>query len=95
MSEILGRSRFGPVVSGCQAPDTGDAKILAHYMPSLNDANASAVLDSQDAEFRAAVRQFLARELMPELRETGRRCAGIYSDYLKVVRWHRILAKQS
>lgn len=31
MNEILGRSRFGPVVFGCQAPDTGNAEILAHY----------------------------------------------------------------
>ncbi len=31
MNEILGRSRFGPVVFGCQAPDTGNAEIIAHY----------------------------------------------------------------
>ncbi len=31
MNEILGRSRFGPTVFGCQAPDTGNAEILAHY----------------------------------------------------------------
>ena len=31
MNEILGRSRFGSVVFGCQAPDTGNAEILAHY----------------------------------------------------------------
>ncbi len=31
MNEILGRARFGPVVFGCQAPDTGNAEILAHY----------------------------------------------------------------
>ncbi len=31
MNEILGRTRFGPVVFGCQAPDTGNAEILAHY----------------------------------------------------------------
>src|ERR1700741_5173328 len=31
MNEILGRSRFGPVVFGCQAPDSGNAEILAHY----------------------------------------------------------------
>ncbi len=31
MNEILGRSRFGPIVFGTQAPDTGNAEILAHY----------------------------------------------------------------
>jgi len=31
MNEILGRSRFGPSVFGCQAPDSGNAEILAHY----------------------------------------------------------------
>lgn len=31
MNEFLGRSRFGSVVFGCQAPDTGNAEILASY----------------------------------------------------------------
>ena len=31
LNEILGCSRFAPVVFGCQAPDTGNAEILAHY----------------------------------------------------------------
>jgi acyl-CoA dehydrogenase len=31
MNEILGRSTFGPIVFGCQAPDTGNSEILAHY----------------------------------------------------------------
>ena len=31
MNEILGRSRFGPIVFGCHAPDSGNAEILAHY----------------------------------------------------------------
>lgn len=31
MNEQFGRSRFGPIVFGCQAPDTGNSEILAHY----------------------------------------------------------------
>jgi acyl-CoA dehydrogenase len=31
MNEILGRSRFAPIVFGTQAPDTGNAEILAHF----------------------------------------------------------------
>src|ERR1700737_295455 len=31
MNEILGRSIWAPVIFGTQAPDTGNAEILAHY----------------------------------------------------------------
>jgi acyl-CoA dehydrogenase len=31
MNEKFGRSRFGPIVFGSQAPDTGNSEILAHY----------------------------------------------------------------
>lgn len=31
LNEILGRTRCGPIVFGCQAPDSGNAEILAHY----------------------------------------------------------------
>jgi acyl-CoA dehydrogenase len=31
LNEILGRSRWAPSVFGCQAPDSGNAEILAHY----------------------------------------------------------------
>jgi acyl-CoA dehydrogenase len=31
MNEILGAARFAPIIFGCQAPDTGNAEILAHY----------------------------------------------------------------
>ncbi len=31
MNEILGRSSWAPIVFGCQAPDTGNAEIIAHY----------------------------------------------------------------
>jgi acyl-CoA dehydrogenase len=31
MNEVLGKSRFAPITFGCQAPDTGNSEILAHY----------------------------------------------------------------
>ena len=31
MNEILGRSQWAPWVFGCQAPDSGNAEIIAHY----------------------------------------------------------------
>ncbi len=31
MNEVLGRSTFAPLTFGCQAPDSGNAEILAHY----------------------------------------------------------------
>ena len=31
LNEILGRSHCAPIVFGCQAPDSGNAEILAHY----------------------------------------------------------------
>jgi len=31
LNEILGRSTYAPTVFGCQAPDSGNAEILAHY----------------------------------------------------------------
>jgi alkylation response protein AidB-like acyl-CoA dehydrogenase len=31
MNEILGRSKCAPVVFGCQAPDSGNAEIIARY----------------------------------------------------------------
>lgn len=31
MNQILGRSRFAPSVFGCQAPDSGNGEILAHF----------------------------------------------------------------
>jgi acyl-CoA dehydrogenase len=31
LNEVLGRAHWAPIVFGCQAPDSGNAEILAHY----------------------------------------------------------------
>ena len=51
-------------------------------------------LSAAETAFRNEVREFLSRELTPELRAAGRRCSGIFSDYAEGNGWHRILAKQ-
>ena len=48
LNEILGRSHFAPVVFGCQAPDTGNAEILAHYgTPEQKARYLQPVLDNE------------------------------------------------
>src|SRR6201999_280523 len=48
MNELLGRSRFGPVVFGCQAPDSGNAEILAHYgTPEQKQRYLKPLLDNE------------------------------------------------
>lgn len=49
-------------------------------------------LTAAETAFRDEVRNFLARELTPELRAAGRRCSGIFADYEHGNRWHRVLA---
>ncbi|KQP13086.1 acyl-CoA dehydrogenase family protein [Pseudorhodoferax sp. Leaf267] len=51
-------------------------------------------LTPSETRFRDEVRDFLARELTPELRQAGRRCSGIFTEYEHGNRWHRILARQ-
>ncbi|MEJ8851824.1 acyl-CoA dehydrogenase family protein [Variovorax rhizosphaerae] len=51
-------------------------------------------LSPAETAFRDEVRDFLARELTPELRVAGRRCSGIFNDYEDGIAWHRILAKR-
>src|SRR6478736_2664942 len=31
LNEVLGRSQWAPIIFGCQAPDSGNAEIIAHY----------------------------------------------------------------
>src|SRR3954463_7107024 len=48
LNEILGRSMWAPVVFGCQAPDTGNAEIIAHYgTPDQKDRYLRPLLDGE------------------------------------------------
>jgi acyl-CoA dehydrogenase len=48
LNEILGRSRWAPSVFGCQAPDSGNAEILAHFgTPEQKDRYLKPLLDGQ------------------------------------------------
>lgn len=51
-------------------------------------------LTPEEAAFRDEVRAFVAARLTPELREAGRRTAGIFTDYPANWQWHRILAER-
>jgi acyl-CoA dehydrogenase len=48
LNEILGRTHSGPIVFGCQAPDSGNAEILAHYgTPELKERYLRPLLDNE------------------------------------------------
>jgi acyl-CoA dehydrogenase len=48
LNEILGRSNWAPVVFGCQAPDTGNAEIIAHYgTPEQKERYLRPLLDGE------------------------------------------------
>jgi acyl-CoA dehydrogenase len=48
LNEILGRSSWAPIVFGCQAPDTGNAEILAHYgTPEQKERYLRPLLDGE------------------------------------------------
>ncbi|MBI5256904.1 MAG: acyl-CoA dehydrogenase family protein [Burkholderiales bacterium] len=51
-------------------------------------------LTAEEAAFRDEVRRFLADALTPGLREAGRRCSGIFTEYPHGNDWHRILAQR-
>ncbi|MFM0090551.1 acyl-CoA dehydrogenase family protein [Paraburkholderia sediminicola] len=48
INEILGRALFAPIVFGCQAPDSGNAEILAHYGTDAQKARYLAPLLAGD-----------------------------------------------
>ncbi|WP_067650346.1 acyl-CoA dehydrogenase family protein [Nocardia harenae] len=48
LNEILGRCSWAPIVFGCQAPDTGNAEILAHYgSPEQKERYLRPLLDGE------------------------------------------------
>ncbi|MEU5883428.1 acyl-CoA dehydrogenase family protein [Spirillospora sp. NPDC047279] len=48
LNEILGRSRWAPSVFGCQAPDSGNAEILAHFgTPEQKERYLRPLLDGE------------------------------------------------
>ena len=48
LNEILGRTHSGPVVFGCQAPDSGNAEILAHYgTPELKERYLAPLIENE------------------------------------------------
>jgi acyl-CoA dehydrogenase len=48
LNEILGRTHSGPIVFGCQAPDSGNAEILAKYgSDRLKDAYLRPLMDNE------------------------------------------------
>ena len=48
LNEILGRSECAPIVFGCQAPDSGNGEILAHYgTPELKERYLEPLLDNE------------------------------------------------
>lgn len=48
LNEILGRSSWAPIVFGCQAPDTGNAEIIAHYgTPEQKDRYLRPLLEGE------------------------------------------------
>ena len=48
LNEILGRSQWASIVFGCQAPDTGNAEIIAHYgTPEQKERYLRPLLDGE------------------------------------------------
>ncbi|HEV7722110.1 MAG TPA: acyl-CoA dehydrogenase family protein, partial [Iamia sp.] len=48
LNEILGRSGWAPIIFGCQAPDTGNAEIIAHYgTPEQKDRYLRPLLEGE------------------------------------------------
>src|SRR5215468_3092967 len=51
-------------------------------------------LTAEDRAFRDEVRQFLAENLTPDLKEAARKTAGLHGDFESGKRWHKILSRR-
>jgi len=51
-------------------------------------------LSPEDAAFRDEVRAFLNEHLTEDLREAGRKTAGVFAEIEAGMRWHKVLAKK-
>ena len=51
-------------------------------------------LSPQDQAFRDEVRAFLEENLSEDLREAGRKTAGVFAEMDAGRRWHKVLAKR-
>lgn len=51
-------------------------------------------LSPQDEAFRDEVRRFLDENLSDDLREAGRKTAGVFAEFEAGQRWHKVLAKR-
>jgi alkylation response protein AidB-like acyl-CoA dehydrogenase len=51
-------------------------------------------LSPQDEAFRDEVRRFLDDNLSEDLREAGRKTAGVFAEFEAGQRWHKVLAKR-
>ena len=48
LNEVIGRSQWAPIIFGCQAPDTGNAEIIAHYgTPEQKERYLRPLLDGE------------------------------------------------
>jgi acyl-CoA dehydrogenase len=72
MNEILGRSVWAPSIFGCQAPDSGNAEILAHYgsneqkekyLEPLLDGRISSTFSMTEPQAGADPQQFRCRAM--------------------------------
>jgi acyl-CoA dehydrogenase len=70
LNEVLGRSMWAPSVFGCQAPDSGNAEILAHYgtpaqkeryLKPLLDGNIVSCFSMTEPQAGADPREFRCR----------------------------------
>ncbi len=60
LNEILGRSGWAPLIFGCQAPDTGNAEIIAHFgTPGQKERYLRPLLDGEFFSSNARTAAFL------------------------------------